>query len=202
MHASPIDELIDFWFGPLEGPASLNRDRYDMWFTNGRAYDAAIRDRFGALWQQAADGALDAWAETPRGRLALILLLDQGSRHIHRGTPRAFEQDLYAQALTLEGIELGHDRALLPLQRSFFYLPLEHAEDINVQHQSLEAFTDLADEAPPELAEDFASFLDYARRHLDVIRRFGRFPDLNAILGRESTPEEREFLQQPGSAFL
>ncbi len=196
------DILLDFWFGPLTGPEAFNRDRYDLWFQNGRAYDETIRDRFGDLWRRAEAGALDDWAETPQGRLALILLLDQAPRHIHRGTAAAFAQDRRAQALTLEGMARGHDRELWPIQRLFFYLPLEHAEDLALQEQSVAAFSQLRDEAPTALKEDCEGFLDYARRHREVIARFGRFPDLNVILGRDSTPEELAFLKEPGSSFL
>lgn len=194
--------LIEFWFGPLTGPEAFNRDRYDLWFQNGRAYDGTIRERFGDLWRRAEAGDLDDWAETPQGRLALILLLDQVPRHIHRGTAAAFAQDHRAQALTLAGMAQGHDRALWPIQRLFFYLPLEHAEDLAVQERSVAAFTQLRDEAPAALQEDCAGFLDYAHRHREVIARFGRFPDLNVILGRDSTPEELAFLKEPGSSFL
>lgn len=194
--------LLDFWFGPLANPEDFNRDRYLMWFQNGRAYDQTIRERFGELWRQAEAGLLDDWAKTPVGRLALILLLDQVSRHIHRGAPLAFAQDQRAQALTLEGMAHGHDAALFPIQRLFFYLPLEHAEDLGLQQQSVAAFTRLRNEAPPALKKDCEGFLDYAIRHQKVIAHFGRFPDLNVILGRDSTPEEWAFLQEPGSSFL
>lgn len=194
--------LLDFWFGPLATPEDFNRDRYDMWFQNGRAYDATLRERFGELWRQAEAGLLNDWAETPLGRLALILLLDQVSRHIHRGMPLAFAQDRRAQALTLEGMTQGHDAALFPIQRLFFYLPLEHAEDLAAQEQSVAAFTRLRDEAPMTLKDDCEGFLDYAIRHRKVIARFGRFPDLNIMLGRDSTLEEWAFLREPGSSFL
>ena len=194
--------LLDFWFGPLTGPEAFNRDRYDLWFQNGRAYDQIIRERFGKGWRQAVAGELDGWAETAQGRLALILLLDQVPRHIHRGTAAAFAQDHRAQALTLAGMVQGHDRELWPIQRLFFYLPLEHAEDLAVQEQSVSTFTQLRDEAPTMLTEDCEGFLDYARRHHEVIARFGRFPDLNVILGRDSTLEELAFLKEPGSSFL
>jgi uncharacterized protein (DUF924 family) len=194
--------LLNFWFGSLTGPETFNRDRYDLWFKNGRAYDETIREHFGNLWRQAEAGDLDDWAETPQGRLALILLLDQAPRHIHRGTTAAFAQDYRAQALTLAGMAQGHDRELWPIQRLFFYLPLEHAEDLALQEQSVIAFTQLRNEAPMTLKEDFEGFLDYARRHHEVIAHFGRFPDLNVILGRDSTPEELAFLKEPGSSFL
>lgn len=197
-----IEPIIEFWFGPLAGPEDFNRDRYDIWFRNGRAYDAIIRERFGAAYGRACRGELDCWAATPHGRLALILLLDQFSRHIHRDTPLAFAQDSKAQALTRTGVALGHDKQLFPIQQTFFYLPLEHAEDPALQKESVTLFSQLAAAVAPALKPDFEGFLDYARRHRDVIARFGRFPDLNPILGRDSTAEEIAFLRQPGSSFL
>lgn len=197
-----IESIIEFWFGPLAGPEDFTRDRYEIWFRNGRTYDALIRERFGAVYEQACRGELDAWTATPRGRLALILLLDQFSRHIHRDTPLAFAQDRKAQALTRTGVALGHDQRLFPIQRTFFYLPLEHAEDLALQEESVALFSQLVAEVAPALKPDFEGFLEYARHHRDVIAQFGRFPDLNPLLGRDSTAEESAFLRQPGSSLL
>ena len=142
------------------------------------------------------------WAEVPVGRLALILLLDQLPRNIHRDTPAAFAQDAKARDLCLRGLSLGADKALSPLARVFFYLPLEHAESREQQARSVALFEALADEqADGPARETFEGFADFARRHQVIIQRFGRFPHRNAILGRTSTPEEAEFLQQPGSGF-
>ncbi|MDX1654312.1 MAG: DUF924 family protein [Candidatus Competibacteraceae bacterium] len=193
-----VDALLGFWFPPgLDYPA-LNR----RWFEEGRTLDEEIRRRFGTLYGQACRGELRDWSETPRSRLALILLLDQFSRHLYRNTPAAFAQDTQAQALTLEGLQRGHDQVLAPVERVFFYLPLEHAEDRALQTRSVELFESLLRAVPQEDQEHFAGYLDYARRHREVIGRFGRFPDLNIILGRDTTPEEAAFLKQPGSSFL
>src|SRR5262249_33781568 len=158
---------------------------------DGRKYDAEIRQKFGELHERASRGELDAeWATTPRGRMALVILLDQMSRHIHRDTPRAFAQDPAAQKLALDGVNRGVDRELVPAPRSFFSLPFEHAENIELQRVGLRCFEDLARAAAPPVRKEYDRFHDYGRRHHDIIERFGRFPHRNAILSRASTPEE------------
>jgi uncharacterized protein (DUF924 family) len=196
-----IDQVLDFWFGACDSDGALDPAKQKMWFGDGRRHDAAIREKFGALHQSACRGELDAWAGTPRGRMALIILLDQFSRHVHRGTPLAFAQDPAAQRLALDGVNGGADRKLIPAQRSFFYLPFEHAEDVELQRLSVRCFEDLSHAVAPAHQKDYDSFLDYARRHLAIIERFGRFPHRNAMLGRTSTSEEIAFLKQPGSSF-
>lgn len=199
--AAAVD-LLDFWFGPLPDPATFDPGREDLWFRNGRAYDTTIRTRYAALLERATTGALDDWAATPRGRLALILLLDQCPRHIHRGTAAAFAHDRRAQIHALTGIVHGEDAGLHAVERLFHYLPLEHAEDIVLQAASTAAFARLHAQVPPALRTHSAGWLDYAERHRAVIARFGRFPDLNALLGRTSTADELAFLREPGSSFL
>ena len=197
-----IDTVLDYWFGASGADGSLDPAKKKMWFGDGRTYDAEIRKKFGALHERASRGELGAeWAATPRGRMALIILLDQMSRHIHRDTPRAFAQDAAAQKLALEGVDRKMDLELIPAQRSFFYLPFEHAEDIGLQRVGLRCFETLARAAAPSARKDYDSFYDYSRRHHDIIERFGRFPHRNAMLGRASTPAEIEFLKQPGSSF-
>lgn len=194
--------VLDFWFGASSADGSLDPSKTKMWFGDGRKYDAEIRKNFGPLHERASRGELDAeWAATSHSRMALIILLDQMSRHIHRDTPRAYAQDPAAQKLALEGINLKADLELIPSQRSFFYLPFEHAENIELQRVGLRCFEALARAAAPAFKKDYDSFYDYCRRHHDIIARFGRFPHRNAMLGRASTPEEIEFLKQPGSSF-
>lgn len=195
-------ELLDFWFGPLPDAGSLDPVRAAHWFLDGRAWDTPIRTRFGALIERAARGELDDWPASPRGRLALILLLDQCPRHVYRATAAAFASDRLAQAQALTGIVRGDDLALHPVERLFHYLPLEHAEDAVLQAASVAAFTRLHAETPPALQQQSAGWLDYAERHRAVIERFGRFPDLNALLGRQTTAAEQDFLAGPGSSFL
>jgi uncharacterized protein (DUF924 family) len=172
-----------------------------MWFGDGRKYDAEIRKKFGTLHERASRGELESWAATPPGRMALIILLDQMSRHIYRGTPLSFAQDPAAQKLARDGVDQKMDLGLIPAQRAFFYIPFEHAEDTELQRLGVRCFESLARGASPAARNDYESFCDYSRRHRDIIERFGRFPHRNAILGRVSTPEEIEFLKQPGSSF-
>ena len=194
--------MLDFWFGGCGSDGALDRAKQKMWFSAGRQYDAEIRKRFGKLHRRAGRGELEQeWAATPRGRIALIVVLDQFSRHIHRGAPAAFAQDPAAQRLALAGVEQHMDRELVPAQRAFFYLPFEHAEDIGLQQLSTRSFERLASEVAPAWRKEYAGFADYAGHHRDIIERFGRFPHRNQVLGRASTPEELEFLQQPGSSF-
>ncbi len=193
-----IDAVLDYWFGPGRRDGSFDEARVGMWFGGGSAVDEHLREHFLGDAEAAAAGRLSHWKTAPEGWLALIILLDQFPRNLHRNTPAAFAQDPKAQALSLEGLEAGVDRRLRPIQRVFFYMPLEHAEDRAVQARSVAAFRALRSEAGPT----FEQFLDYALRHQVVIERFGRFPDLNPILGRESTPGELAFLEQPGSSFL
>jgi uncharacterized protein (DUF924 family) len=196
-----VERVLEFWLGTCGAEGAIDPVKRKRWFGQGRKHDAAIRGRFARLHECACRGELDEWASTARSRLALIVILDQFSRHIHRGTALAFAQDSAAQRLAFEGVERGLDRKLHPAGRAFFYLPLEHAEDLKLQHRSVRCFELLANEVSATWRKDYASFLAYARRHYDVIGRFGRFPHRNALLGRASTPEELEFLQQPGSSF-
>ena len=185
-------DVLDFWF------AEANTAR---WFVTDAAFDEEIRERLGDAVGAAADGQLDGWAVTPSGWLALLILLDQCPRNLYRGDPRAWAQDVKAQRVALSGIARGDDRRLPPLRRVFAYVPLEHAENMDLQQISVEQFGVLRAEAPREQRERFAEFFDYARRHREVIARFGRFPHRNAVLGRTSTPEEMVYLAQPGAGF-
>jgi uncharacterized protein (DUF924 family) len=199
---SEIEQVLEFWYGACGPDGALDRGKQKMWFSGGRAHDADIRKRFGKLHRRAARGELDAeWSATPRGRIALIVVLDQFSRHIHRGTAAAFAQDPAAQRLAMAGVEQGADRELIPAQRAFFYLPFEHAEDLKLQRFGARLFERLAAEVAPAWRKEYAGFADYAGHHRDIIERFGRFPHRNKILGRASTPDELEFLEQPGSSF-
>jgi uncharacterized protein (DUF924 family) len=198
---APYDDLIRYWFSDSANDAVAARDRAGLWWGKSPETDREIAARFGDLAREAATGALDRWAETPTGMLALVLLLDQMPRVIHRDTPEAFAQDESARSLVSRGIANGFDRTLRPLERLFFYLPLEHSENLADQDRAVGLFRRLEQEVPASARETFRGFTDYAERHRDVIRRFGRFPHRNRILGRTSTPEELDFLKQPGSSF-
>jgi uncharacterized protein (DUF924 family) len=197
-----IEHVLDFWFGACGPDGALDPAKRKMWFGDGRAHDAAIREQFGALHGRAGRGELDGeWAATPQGRLALVVVLDQFSRHIHRDSPAAYAQDAAAQRLVAEGLDRRLDRQMIPAGRAFFYMPLEHAEDVELQRLGVRCFDGLAHTVAPGYRQEYESFLDFARRHLEIIERFGRFPHRNAALRRASTPQEIEFLKQPGSAF-
>jgi uncharacterized protein (DUF924 family) len=172
------DVILDFWFRELE-------PRH--WFLGSKKLDAMMRKRFTGWVDAALDGQLDVWSATPRGRLALILLLDQFTRNIHRGTTRAFAGDAKAQALVLEGLAAGMDGPLNLSERQFFYMPLVHAEDAKLQALSLKSFAAFLREAQ--------SIVKHQKDHAAVIERFGRFPTRNAALARASTPEEQAFLE-------
>jgi len=195
--ASP-DDLLRAWFGEPGSPPLASSKQ---WFTKDDAFDRALRDRFEATLEAGARGELAAWRSTPRGRLALIVLFDQLSRNIFRGSPRAFTQDALALALTLDALASEEDRALAPLERYFVLMPLMHAEDAGLQRRCVAEFERLLAEVPEDLKGFLATAVEYAKRHAAIVERFGRFPHRNAVLGRTSTPEEIEFLKQPGSSF-
>lgn len=186
--------VLDFWFLAPDNPGH-GQSRAE-WFRKDDAFDAQIRERFGALIDTAIDGGLRDWAATPRGALALILVLDQFTRNVYRDTPRAFAGDPQALELAVALTQSGQDQQLEPTLRAFVYMPFEHAEDLVMQARAVELFQLLA-----QAREGYESMLDYAQRHQEVIARFGRFPHRNTLLGRDSTPEELAFLQQPGSRF-
>jgi len=182
-------DVLDFWFGPA--PHAVR----DEWFRKDAAFDERIRQRFGHDVAAAVAGAFGDWCATPHGALARVVLLDQFTRNIYRDTPRAFAGDAGALATANEAVSKGFDRALDPFERWFLYMPFEHSEDLQMQERSLALFRALSEETGDKAA------IDWAEKHAAVIRRFGRYPHRNAILGRESTPEELAFLAGPGSRF-
>jgi uncharacterized protein (DUF924 family) len=199
--------IQEFWFGAdadandsADDDAIANRQSA-LWWRKDAAVDDAIRTRFAGRLAQAAAHALDAWADTPSGRLALILLTDQFSRNMYRGTPASFATDALARQWCMEGLARGEQRRLRPIERVFFYLPLEHSEALEDQQRAVTLFQALVAEVPAGQRASFDGFLRFAERHRDVIARFGRFPHRNAILGRPSTPEELAFLSEQGSSF-
>ncbi len=196
-----VPQVLRCWLGahPLEF-AAMQRVQ-GQWFMKNQAFDAELRQRFGATLDVALAGRLQDWAASAEGRLALLIVLDQFTRNVFRGDARSFSGDARALALALEGIERGHDRAVPPMARIFCYLPLEHAEDAAVQARSVALFTALRDAADAQPKAFFDGTLEYAHKHQDVIARFGRFPHRNAVLGRASTAEELAYLAQPGAGF-
>lgn len=187
------DAVLQYWFG-TRGSDQWGAMR-PLWFAGGEAADTEIRDRFGALYDEAYSGALDDWAASAEGSLALLLVLDQFSRNLHRGSARAFDADAKALAIASDAIDRGFDQQVLPIMRWFFYLPFEHAEDLDAQRRAVALFSALPDDADRQMG------LDYAKRHLAVIERFGRFPHRNARLGRPSSAEEAAWLADGGENF-
>lgn len=197
-----IEKILDYWFGGFPDPYSADPTRFKMWFEESHKYDQEIFIKFGAVYQRAVEGELEHWLDMPRGRLAVIILLDQFSRHIHRGYADAFAQGEKAQTICLEGIGAGDDFNLHPIERSFFYLPLEHAEDIEKQRYSVQAYNQLLSDVPESHQQPYREMLEYAMKHHYMIEIFGRFPELNEILGRESTEKELRFIEEEEFEFL
>jgi uncharacterized protein (DUF924 family) len=176
-----LSALLDFWF---------DADSRRHWFDSTPEFDAQLRDRFLGLYEEAAGGGLTGWRADGRGCLGLVLLLDQLPRNVFRGSAQAFETDSQARAVTRYALDMAFDQQLDEAQRLFLYLPLEHSEELADQDRSVELIGQLTSEP---------AWLDYARKHREVIARFGRFPHRNTVLGRESTAEEQAFLQDgPG----
>lgn len=193
--------LLEYWFGRLDESGMPPDDRYSLWFSANPTVDAQLRSAFGDLLGQARSGELDGWLDSPEGLLAALLVTDQLPRNLHRDSAEAFALDPKACAWALAGIESGADRGLAPIQRVFCYLPLEHAEDLGLQDHSVTLFEQLEREAPSGGARMFAAFTDYARKHREVIARFGRFPHRNGVLGRATTDEEAQYLAEHGRGF-
>jgi uncharacterized protein (DUF924 family) len=188
------DALHAFWFEDTTEPGHDLSAALARWFRATEDFDALIRERFVDSIRRAGAGELDGWCETPRGRLALIVLLDQLSRNAFRGTPEAFAYDAKARSVCREGMARGEERAFVPVEKHFFYLPLLHSEQLTDQDDSVPVFERLRQEAPASQGEYFQAVVDAAHRYHSTITRFGRFPHRNAALGRASTPEELEFM--------
>ncbi|HZY65604.1 MAG TPA: DUF924 family protein [Rubrobacteraceae bacterium] len=185
-------EVLDFWFGRENEP--VYGEFREAWFQKDEEFDGQIRDRFLEDYERAARGEYDRWKEDAESCLALVILLDQFPRNLFRGDPRTYMTDDKALGISREGIEQGLDRKLPPFQRHFLYMPFMHSEDLEDQRRSVTLFRELAEEDGPDVTE-------YAEGHRDIVERFGRFPHRNEVLGRRTTPEEAEFLEQPGSSF-
>jgi uncharacterized protein (DUF924 family) len=185
------EDVLDFWFGPADRRGKARPE----WFRKDPAFDARIRERFGALHRAAAERQLEPWRASPAPMLALVVVLDQFSRNLFRGDARAFAQDAHARECAREALERGDDLSLLPVERQFLYMPFEHSEEAADQDRAVELMRAL------DAFEETRGLVEWAETHRAIIRRFGRFPHRNAALGRASTPAERDFLAQPGSGF-
>jgi len=194
-------EIREFWFGEtITDPAAI-AGRMDFWFGEDAARDEAIRSRWLSHVEDAFAGHLDKMGSSPLGRLALILLLDQFPRNLFRGRARAFERDGRARYLMRDGMSQQMDLALSPIERCFFYMPLQHSEFLDDQESSVSRYRQLLSEVSVEQQDMFQAFLDYARLHRDIVARFGRLPHRNLILNRLSTAEERAYLAGNAPTF-
>jgi len=191
------ERFLEYWFGPPGGPMGAAK----RWWEKDPTFDAELRDRFLELHRDIADGKHEDWLGQPRTSLAYVVILDQLSRNMFRGKPDAFGFDHLAQSATLAGIHAGFDRALTFGQRQFYYLPLLHAEDRQLQDHAVIAFATLAEVTPEAERGPVITQVIYAAKHRNIIVRFGRFPHRNAILGRPSSAAEIAFLKEPGSSF-
>lgn len=195
------EEVLSFWFGPLDPGGHADLAHRQRWWAKDPELDREITERFGALHAEVAAGRRESWLSSPRGRLAYVIVLDQLSRNMFRGTPRMFSSDAQALEAAKEGIRLGEDRTLPIDLRTFFYLPLMHSESLEDQERCVALFEALRNELTGEAKEMITFNLRFAVQHRDIVARFGRFPHRNAVLGRASTEEEQAFLEQPGSSF-
>ena len=189
-----IDKILAFWFKEQELTAPQIDRRMDTWFGEDPLFDHEIEKEFGDDVELASKGQLDYWAAEPRGRLALILLIDQFRRNIHRNTEKAFSHDKLALKLCVEGAMEKKDASLTPIQRVFFYMPLQHAESRKVQAKSVALYSKLAESVSATYRETFETVAHFAELHKDIVDQFGRFPHRNQLLGRENTPEENQYL--------
>jgi uncharacterized protein (DUF924 family) len=193
--ADRVHALLDFWFGDL-GVADLpSSDRTNLWFGDSEKLKETITKSFGKDYKAVITGKHKDWAKTPRGRLALIILLDQFSRYLYRNSSSAFDYDKEAQQLCIEGLRDKMDQSLTLIERVFFYMPLVHSEDVETQEQSIKLFQSLVSLSMTETTQVYQLFLAYAYAHFRVIKEFGRFPQRNSTLGRPSTPAEQAFLK-------
>jgi len=190
-----IDRLLSYWLEPLPTSEVEVEGKKAFWFQGSADIDRDIRDRFGTLVERARSGDLDAWVESPRGTLALIILIDQFSRNLYRGRPAAFSCDSLALGLARQGYDAGRFREFGTLEHLFAAMPFRHAEDIETQKRAVALAVSDALRAEPHLKSLCVYGVDWARKHLDVVVRFGRFPHRNVALGRSSTPEELEYLE-------
>lgn len=193
--------ILEFWFGAGDSNLEIIKDKFKLWWKKDRSLDVEIQQQFGYLLEVMKKGELDDWRESAKGRLAMIILADQFSRNIYRNTPASFVNDDLALSLAKSGIKAGMDKGLRLIERVFFYMPFMHAESLAEQEKAVKLFSELVSEGDKEEKNSLQTNLDFAVRHRNVIKQFGRFPHRNRILGRKSTNEEIEFLKTPGSTF-
>ncbi len=195
------EQILTFWFADAVHDVQAVQKRYKFWFEATPETDQQIHDQFLDVYYQARSGALETWQAAPHSCLALLITLDQFPRNLFRGTPEAFATDSQAQQMCQHGLRQNYLSELNCAEQLFFLMPLQHAEDVARQEESLRLSEATLAQAPPDWHEFLSSFLGSTRKHLEIIQRFGRFPHRNVVLGRESTPEEQAFLDSGGGSF-
>ncbi len=196
-----INKVLSFWFGTETDQKKIIRQQSGLWWGKDAKTDHVIKERFGELYRLAINDELGDWLNSIKGQLALIIILDQFSRVINRDSLDAFSQDSKALKIALEGIGKNYDSSLRFIERVFYYMLLEHSENLDNQCQCVSLFQKLLFEVPEDLKDGFQGYLQYAEKHKEVIERFRRFPHRNKVLNRLSSANELEFLIQPGSSF-
>lgn len=191
-------DLLDYWFADAAASPAAARQRLDLWFGHHPAFDAALAERFAGWPARALAGEFDHWRDSPRGTLALLIALDQLPRNLHRGSPLAYACDGAACALALAAVDADLPAQMQPIEVPFFYLPFEHAEDLEHQHRCIAGYAREHARSPSDYTWIFDACLKAAHEHCELIERFGRFPHRNPILGRASSAEEREYLASGG----
>ncbi len=200
MLLNPEDILV-FWFADAAWDPIKAEERHTFWFEANPTTDAAIANQYAQAVYEAGAGHLVEWTSVPRSCLALIILLDQFPRNLYRGTASAFQHDFEALNLSARGLDARFLPKLSVVEKAFFLMPFEHSEDVTVQRRGVRLFEELTEQAPPEWKTCAQRFLDFARSHLAIIQRFGRFPHRYVLLGRESTQAELEYLKSGGESF-
>jgi uncharacterized protein (DUF924 family) len=198
---SEVEQILQFWLGELDACGRADKAHQERWWVKDPALDAEIRARFGATHTVVVRGERPSWLSAPRSRLAYIIVLDQFSRNMFRDSAEMFAADDLALRAAQQGIELGQDRALALDERGMFYMPLMHSEALSVQERCVELFQQLSREVDGSARASMLSRIGFAERHRDIVKKFGRFPHRNALLGRESSADELAFLDMPGSSF-
>jgi len=191
-----IDTILNFWFGESLMTSLPTVEQTNLWFGFDEELVEQMREEFFEDWHNAREDKYVDWQEEPRGRLALILILDQFTRKFYHNTPEAYQFDNLAEELCVEGIQREQDRKLDLIERVYFYMPLLHSENIELQRQSVQAYQSLVDLSMHEVLDIYHGFLEYAMQRYDLVNKFGRFPQRNEILGRTSTPDELESLRK------
>lgn len=196
-----VNKILAFWFGPETDEQVIIAKQSGLWWGKHPDVDNNIKEQFGEIYQSAVKGELEDWSQSAKGQLAFIILLDQFSRVINRDSADAFAQDSKALAIALESISKNIDKSLSLIERVFYYMPLEHSENLDNQNQCVALFQQLLFESPERLKNEFQNYLEFAKKHQEIIERFNRFPHRNKLLNRISNAEEMAFLAQPGSSF-